>query len=103
MKKEPKVKLVAPFHDRVAIRCEEAAGKSAGGILLPDRAKEKPRTGVVEAVGPGKRDANGDLHPPAARVGDTVLFMRYEAAHVDPDDDTLLLVKDENVFARVEV
>ena len=83
-----------PLHDRVVVKRIEAEEKSAGGIIIPDTAKEKPSQGEVIAVGPGGRDEAGKLIPIDVKVGDRVLFGKWSGTEVKIDGQELLIMKE---------
>jgi chaperonin GroES len=87
-----------PLHDRVVIKRIEAEAKSAGGILIPDTAKEKPQQGEVVGVGPGGRDENGKLIPIDVKAGDRVLFGKWSGTEVKIDDNEYLIMKESDVM-----
>jgi len=87
-----------PLHDRIVIRRIEAEAKSAGGIIIPDIAKEKPQQGEVVAVGPGGRDGTGKLIPIDVKAGDRVLFSKWSGTEVKIDDDEYLIMKESDVM-----
>jgi chaperonin GroES len=87
-----------PLHDRIVIKRIEAEAKSAGGIIIPDTAKEKPQQGEVVAVGPGGRDDTGKLVPIDIKVGDRVLFGKWSGTEVKIDDDEYLIMKESDVM-----
>jgi chaperonin GroES len=87
-----------PLHDRVVIKRIEAEAKSAGGILIPDTAKEKPQQGEVVGVGPGGRDENGKLIPIDVKAGDRVLFGKWSGTEVTIDDNEYLIIKESDVM-----
>jgi chaperonin GroES len=91
-----------PLHDRVAVRRIDAEEKSAGGIIIPDTAKEKPSQGEVIAVGPGGRDEAGNLAPLDVKVGDTVLFGKWSGTEVKIDGRNLLIMKESDILGVVE-
>jgi chaperonin GroES len=82
-----------PLHDRVVVRRLEDEAKTAGGIIIPDTAKEKPMQGEIIAVGPGARDENGKLVPIDVRKGDRVLFGKWSGTEVKIDGDNLTLLR----------
>ena len=92
-----------PLHDRVVVRRIEAEAKSAGGIIIPDTAKEKPQEGEVVAVGPGARDDAGKLIPPDLRAGDRILFGKWSGTEVKIDGEDLVIMKESDVMGVVEV
>ncbi|MGB7916595.1 MAG: co-chaperone GroES [Rhodomicrobium sp.] len=87
-----------PLHDRVVVRRIEEEEKTAGGIIIPDTAKEKPMQGEVIAVGPGLRDEGGKLVPLDVKVGDRVLFGKWSGAEVKIDDEELAIIKESDIF-----
>ena len=91
-----------PLHDRVVVRRLKAEQKTAGGIIIPDTAKEKPQEGEVVAVGPGARDENGKLVPLDVRVGDRVLFGKWSGTEVKIDGQDLLIMKESDIMGIVE-
>jgi len=91
-----------PLHDRVIIKRLEAETKSAGGIVIPDSATEKPIKGEVIAVGKGKILENGDVRPLDLKVGDKVLFGKYSGTEVKVEGDELLVMREEDVMAVLE-
>jgi chaperonin GroES len=92
-----------PLHDRVVVRCIEAEEKSAGGIIIPDTAKEKPQQGEVVAVGPGARDEQGQLVPLDVKVGDVVLFGKWSGSEVKIDGEELLIMKESDIVGILDV
>jgi chaperonin GroES len=91
-----------PLHDRVVIRRVEEETKTAGGILLPGSAAEKPSQGEVLAVGKGAIAENGDVRPLDVKVGDKVLFGQYSGSTVKVNGDELLIMKESEIFAVLE-
>jgi len=91
-----------PLHDRVLVRRVEAEEKTAGGIIIPDTAKEKPQEGEVVAVGPGARDEAGKLVPLDLKVGDRVLFGKWSGTEVKIDGQDLLIMKESDIMGVVE-
>ena len=91
-----------PLHDRVAVRRIDAETKSAGGIIIPDTAKEKPQQGEVIAVGPGARDEQGRLTPVDVKAGDTVLFGKWSGTEVKIDGEELLIMKESDIMGVLE-
>ena len=83
-----------PLHDRVVVKRIDAEEKSAGGIIIPDTAREKPSQGEVIAVGPGGRDEAGKLIPIDVKVGDRVLFGKWSGTEVKIDGEELLIMKE---------
>jgi chaperonin GroES len=91
-----------PLHDRVVVRRIDAEEKTAGGIIIPDTAKEKPQQGEVLAVGPGARDDQGRITPLDVKVGDTVLFAKWSGTEVKIDGDELLIMKESDLMGVLE-
>lgn len=87
---------IKPLADRVLIEPAEAEQKTAGGIIIPDTAKEKPQKGTVVAVGPGKKD-----EPVTLKVGDMVLYGKYSGTEIVIDGNTYLIMKESDVYAIV--
>ena len=87
-----------PLHDRVLIRRVEAEEKSAGGIIIPDTAKEKPMEGEVVAVGPGARGEDGKVQPLDVKSGDRVLFGKWSGTEVKLDGEELLIMKESDIM-----
>ena len=87
-----------PLHDRVVVKRIDAEEKSAGGIIIPDTAKEKPSQGEVIAVGPGGRDEAGKLIPIDVKVGDRVLFGKWSGTEVKIDGQELLIMKESDIM-----
>jgi chaperonin GroES len=93
---------VRPLHDRVLVRRMEEETTSAGGIVLPGSAAEKPNTGEVLAVGNGKILENGNVRPMDVKVGDKVLFGQYGGTSVKVDGEELLMMREEDIQAVIE-
>ena len=91
-----------PLHDRVLLKPLEAEEKTAGGIIIPDTAKEKPMQGEVVAVGPGARNEKGEIVPLEVKVGDRVLFGKWSGTEVKIGGDELLIVKESDVMGIIE-
>jgi chaperonin GroES len=91
-----------PLHDRVVVTRIEAEGKSAGGIIIPDTAKEKPSEGEVIAVGPGGRDEAGKLIPIDLKTGDRVLFGKWSGTEVKIDGIEYLIMKESDIMGVIE-
>ncbi len=87
-----------PLHDRVVVRRLDAEEKTAGGIIIPDTAKEKPQQGEVVAVGPGGRDEAGKLIPIDVKVGDRVLFGKWSGTEVKIDGVEYLIMKESDIM-----
>ncbi len=91
-----------PLHDRVVVRRIEADLKTAGGIIIPDTAKEKPQEGEILAVGPGARDESGKIQALDVKVGDRVLFGKWSGTEVKIDGEDLLIMKESDVMGVLE-
>ncbi len=91
-----------PLHDRVLVRRIDAEEKTAGGIIIPDTAKEKPQEGEVIAAGPGGRNEQGQLVPLDVKVGDRVLFGKWSGTEVKIDGQDLLIMKESDLLGVVE-
>jgi chaperonin GroES len=91
-----------PLHDRVVVRRIDAEEKSAGGIIIPDTAKEKPSQGEVISVGPGGRDEAGKLIPIDVKVGDRVLFGKWSGTEVKIDGTEYLIMKESDIMGVLE-
>ena len=91
-----------PLHDRVLVRRIDAEEKTAGGIIIPDTAKEKPMEGEVIAVGDGARDATGRLQPPDVKAGDHVLFGKWAGSEIKLDGKDLTIVKESDIMGVLD-
>src|SRR3989441_8232626 len=91
-----------PLHDRIVVKRIDAEEKTAGGIIIPDTAKEKPSQGEVIAVGPGGRDEAGKVIPIDIKVGDRVLFGQLSGTEVKNDSEELLIMKESDVMGVIE-
>ena len=91
-----------PLHDRVVVRRTEEDTKTAGGIIIPDTAKEKPMQGEIIAVGPGGRDEAGRLVPLDVKKGDRVLFGKWSGTEVKIDGQDLLIMKESDIMGVLE-
>jgi chaperonin GroES len=91
-----------PLHDRVVVRRVESEEKTAGGIIIPDTAKEKPQEGEIIAVGPGGRDEAGKLVPIDVKVGDRILFGKWSGTEVKIDGEDLLIMKESDVMGVIQ-
>ena len=87
-----------PLHDRVVVKRLEEDQKTAGGIIIPDTAAEKPQTGEVLAVGNGIKNENGDVTPLDVKAGDKVLFGKWSGTEVKIDGDELLIMKESDIM-----
>jgi chaperonin GroES len=92
-----------PLHDRILVRRIEAEEKTAGGIIIPDTAKEKPQEGEVMAVGPGARDDSGKLIELDVKVGNRILFGKWSGTEIKLDGEDLLIMKESDVMGVIEV
>ena len=90
-----------PLHDRVVVRRVEQEGKSAGGIIIPDTAKEKPMEGEVVAVGPGATGDDGKVRPLSVKAGDRVLFGKWSGTEVTMDGEELMIMKESDLMGII--
>jgi chaperonin GroES len=93
---------IRPLHDRVIVRRLEEERKTAGGIVIPDTAAEKPSRGEVIAVGNGKILENGDVRPLDVKVGNKVLFGKYSGTEVKVDGEELVVMREDDIMAVLE-
>jgi len=93
---------IRPLHDRVIVKRIEEERKSAGGIVIPDTAAEKPDQGEIVAVGKGKKDDNGKVIPIDVKIGDRVLFGKYSGQTVKVKGDELLVMREEDLMGVIE-
>jgi len=93
---------IRPLHDRVIVRRMEEERMTAGGIVIPDSAAEKPAQGEVLAVGKGKKLDNGEVRPLDVKVGDKVLFGKYSGTEVKVDGEDLLVMREEDIMGVIE-
>ncbi len=91
-----------PLHDRVVVRRVEQEEKTAGGIIIPDTAKEKPMEGEIVAVGPGARSEDGKVHPLDVKPGDRVLFGKWSGTEVKIDGEDLIIMKESDIMGVIE-
>ena len=91
-----------PLHDRVVVKRIDAEEKTAGGIIIPDTAKEKPTEGEVVAVGPGARSENGEVHPLDVKVGDRILIGKWSGTEVKIDGTDYLILKESAAMGVIE-
>jgi chaperonin GroES len=91
-----------PLHDRVLVRRLTAEEKTAGGIIIPDTAKEKPMEGEIVAVGPGARDESGKLQELDVKAGDRILFGKWSGTEVKIDGEELLIMKESDVMGIID-
>ena len=93
---------IRPLHDRVLVKRIEAEEKTAGGIIIPDTAKEKPQQGEILAVGAGARDESGKVVALDVKVGDVVLFGKWSGTEVKVEGQDLLIMKESDIMGVVE-
>jgi chaperonin GroES len=91
-----------PLHDRVLVRRVEAEEKTAGGIIIPDTAKEKPMEGEIVAVGPGARGEDGKIQPLDVKPGDRVLFGKWSGTEVKLDGEDLIIMKETDIMGIID-
>ena len=91
-----------PLHDRVVVRRIEAEEKTAGGIIIPDTAKEKPMEGEVVAAGPGARGDDGKLQPMDVKAGDRVLFGKWSGTEVKLEGEELIIMKESDIMGVID-
>ena len=91
-----------PLHDRVVVKRLGEEEKTAGGIIIPDTAQEKPMEGEVIAVGPGERSDDGNLTPLDVKAGDRILFGKWSGTEVKIDGDDLLIMKESDIMGIIE-
>ena len=91
-----------PLHDRVVVRPLDSDEKTAGGIIIPDTAQEKPMEGEVVAVGPGARNETGKVIPPDIKKGNRVLYGKWSGTEVKIDGEDLLIMKESDVMGVIE-
>jgi chaperonin GroES len=91
-----------PLHDRVLVKPLEAEEKTAGGIIIPDTAKEKPIKGRVISAGPGVRGEDGKLHPLDVKKGDEILYGKWSGSEVKLNGDDLLIMKESDIMGIIE-
>ena len=87
---------ISPLHDRVIVKADAAEEKTAGGIIIPDTAKEKPQRGTVVAAGPGKKD-----EPMSVKTGDTILYGKYAGTEVSFDGEDYLIMRESDILAII--
>jgi len=93
---------VRPLHDRVIVRRLDEEEKSAGGIIIPDSAKEKPVEGEVVAAGKGKILENGDVRPLDVKAGDKVIFSKYAGTEIKIDGNELMMMREDDILGVIE-
>lgn len=91
-----------PLHDRVLLRRLDEEEKTAGGIIIPDTAKEKPMEGEIVATGPGARSEDGSIHPLDVKPGDRVLFGKWSGTEVKVGGEDLLIMKESDIMGVIE-
>ncbi|GLT09400.1 co-chaperone GroES [Sulfitobacter sp. PR48] len=91
-----------PLHDRVLVKRTESEEKTAGGLIIPDSAKEKPSEGEVVAVGEGARKDSGELITPAVKAGDKILFGKWSGTEVTVDGQEMLMMKESDIMGIIE-
>ena len=91
-----------PLHDRVVVRRVDSEEKTAGGIIIPDTAKEKPSEGVIVSVGPGARDDSGKITALDVKTGDRVLFGKWSGTEVKIDGEDVLIMKESDIMGVIE-
>ena len=94
---------VRPLNDRVLVKRLEAEQKTAGGIIIPDTAKEKPQEGKIIAAGPGKRDEKGNLIPMDVKAGDRVLFTKWAGTEFKLDGREYMIMKEDDILGVIEL
>ncbi len=92
---------IKPLGDRVVVEAVEQAPKSAGGVILPDTAKEKPQEGVILAVGPGRKTDKGEVVPIELKVGDKVIYSKYSGSEIKLDGNEYLIISEKDVLAVI--
>ena len=93
---------LTPLHDRIVVRRVEEAETTAGGIIIPDSAKDKPQEGEVISVGKGKSNDEGKVAPLAVKAGDRILFGKYAGTEITIDGEQLLIMREEEVLGILE-
>lgn len=91
-----------PLHDRVVVKRIEQEGKTKGGIIIPDTAKEKPQEGEIIAVGPGARNEKGELVALEVKSGDRILFGKWSGTEVNVDGEDLLIMKESDILGIIK-
>ena len=93
---------IQPLHDQVLVKRIESDEKTAGGIIIPDTAKEKPQEGKVVAAGPGRRDKDGNLIPLDVKAGDRVLFAKWAGTEFKLDGEERMIMKEDDILGVIE-
>ncbi|QEL16063.1 co-chaperone GroES [Limnoglobus roseus] len=101
MAKGEKAAVLRPLDDRIVVEPQEAEQKTAGGILLPDNAQQKPQSGKVIAAGPGKLSENGQRLAMSVKVGDTVLYGKYSGSDVEVAGKEIKILRESELLAKV--
>lgn len=91
-----------PLRDRVFVKFSSEEEKTAGGLFIPDSAKEKPQRGTVIAIGPGRVTEDGKRQPMDVKVGDTILFDKYSGSKIKMNDEECLIIREEDILGIVE-
>jgi chaperonin GroES len=99
LEQKEKTMKFRPLHDRILVERVAEETKSAGGILIPDNAREKPQQGLVEAVGPGATLDNGTVRAPSVKKGDRILFGKYSGSELKLDGKEYVIMREEDVMA----
>jgi chaperonin GroES len=93
---------IRPLQDRVMVKRLEEEQKTAGGIIIPDTAKEKPQKGEIIAAGPGKKDEDGKVIPLDVKAGDKVLFSKYAGTEIKVEGEELLIMREDDIMGVIE-
>jgi chaperonin GroES len=93
---------IRPLQDRVMVKRLEEEQKTAGGIIIPDTAKEKPQKGEIVAAGPGKRNEDGKVQPLDVKKGDKVLFSKYAGTEIKVEGEELLIMREDDIMGVIE-
>jgi chaperonin GroES len=93
---------IRPLHDRVVVKRIEAQEQKHGSLFIPDSAKEKPQEGEVVAIGNGKRDDKGEIHPLDVKVGDRILFGKYSGSDIKMDGQEYLIMREDEILGVFE-
>ncbi|MEW6489468.1 MAG: co-chaperone GroES [Thermodesulfobacteriota bacterium] len=93
---------IRPLQDRVIVKRLEEEQKTAGGIIIPDTAKEKPQKGEIVAAGPGKRNEDGKVQPLDIKAGDKVLFSKYAGTEIKVEGEELLIMREDDIMGVIE-
>jgi chaperonin GroES len=101
-RKERRFMKFKPLRDRIFVKFSSEEEKTAGGLYIPDSAKEKPQKGTVIAVGTGKVTDDGKRQPMEVKVGDTILFDKYSGSKIKIDDEEYLIIREEDILGIVE-